>query len=83
MFWFEQPPAHWPEEDKAYINRLMQYIDQGINSVNGVIVRDTVPEQPREGRIYYLREDLSDGATEGYYVYLDDVWRKIAFEDLP
>jgi len=65
---------------KAYIHRMMMYIDSAIQGANGVAIRSEVPAQPREGKIYYLREDLSNGATEGYYVYLNGVWRKVAYE---
>lgn len=83
MFWYEQPPNSWTPEDKAYINRLMKNIEDASNSIIGIQIREQVPEKPREGRIYYLREDLSNGATEGYYVFINYVWRKIAFEELP
>ena len=80
MFWYEQPPNSWTPEDKAYINRLMGHIAEGLDGTNGVAIRNEVPDKPREGKIYYLKEDLSNGATEGYYVFINQVWRKIAFE---
>ena len=58
----------------------MVYIDNAIQGANGVAIRNEVPNKPREGKIYYLREDLSNVATEGYYVYLNGVWRKLAYE---
>ena len=80
MFYYEQPPEDWSPENKAYIHRLMVSIDYAANGINGVAIRDQVPDRPKEGKIYYLREDLGNGATEGYYVYINYVWKKLAYE---
>lgn len=77
---FELPPADYAMslEALAYFARFVNQINDELESINQVIVRDAVPENPREGRIYYLTEDLNDDATEGYYVYVNNVWNKLA-----
>ena len=83
MLFFEQPPPDWDDASKAYINRLMYYISEAVDSTNGVSIRKEVPEKPREGKIYYLKEDLDDKVTEGYYVFVNGVWEKLAYETKP
>jgi len=72
----EQPPEDLPEHIKSYINRMFREIQTSIDGVNAIVIRDQVPDRPREGTIYYLREDL-DIAVEGYYAWLNDAWHKI------
>jgi hypothetical protein len=56
----------------------MSLIEKAINEINGVLRRRAIPERAREGQIYYLEEDIDDfGATEGYWVWLNDEWYRI------
>ena len=61
-------------------NDQLDLIQKAINEVNGVVRRRTIPEQPREGQIYYLEEDLTEPtglALEGYWVFLNDKWYRM------
>ena len=79
----ERPPAdEISHEWLAYIDRTLRTIELAIGSTNGVAIRDQVPERPREGLIYYLREDLDDVAVEGYYVWVNNEWKRVVLEDV-
>ncbi len=80
MLQIEIPPDEWPTRERSYLARMLQNISNAIDGVNAVAIRDVVPVRPKEGKIYYLRKDLDDVAVEGYYVFINDEWKKLAYE---
>lgn len=70
-----QPPAELSDDIKAYLQRQFQEVEDEINSANGVSIVKHLPDRPREGKLYYVRD-------EGLYFWIDDEWKKIAFENV-
>jgi len=76
----EIPPADWSIEVTAYVDRMLQRIQEEIEGSNGVAIRSYIPDKPKEGKIYYLSEGLSEAAIEGYYVWINGEWKRLAYD---
>ena len=75
------PEEIYTPELARFIDDLMLNVQTEIDSVNGVAIRKEVPDRPREGKIYYLTEDLNNIVTEGYWALINDQWHKFAMID--
>ena len=66
------------DELRVIMDDQLDMIEQAINAVSGVVRRRTIPENPREGQIYYLEEDLdAQFAAEGFWVFLNLEWYRM------
>lgn len=63
--------------DIQFYNEMLDAIDKAIEETNGISIVRAAPDKPREGKIYYLLEDLDDDTVEGYYVHINGVWSKL------
>ena len=68
----QSPPPNTDPALRDYLFRQFKIVENEIFSVNGVSVVGVLPERPRDGKIYYLKEGTDNSA--GYWVWLNNVW---------
>lgn len=72
------PDGMVSDELRLVLNDQLDMIERALNEISGVLRRRTIPENPREGQIYYLEEDLdADFAAEGFWVFLNLEWYRM------
>ena len=73
----EAPPLKLDESVRAYLLIMWRHINNAINSANGVGILTARPERPKVGKIYYIKDDIN---VAGYYVFVDDEWKRLAYK---
>ena len=73
----EQPPVGMDKENVTYITRMWNNVSSAINNINNVAIVTIRPGRPKIGKIYYIDDGVNDA---GYYVIINDEWKKLSYE---
>lgn len=71
------PPTELGTEVREYLFRLQNQIESVLGETNDVAIREILPDRPKEGKLYYIKEDPTQPEMVGLYLWTENAWRKI------
>lgn len=64
------PPIDITAGLSDYLFRQARETEEAILTVNGIAIREELPDRPREGKLYFIRDD-------GFYYDVGGLWFKL------